>query len=62
MNIGGDKMLNVKGNNRNDYVRIRLTSEEKELIKAESAKRGLTITDFIKICINEEMSRNKGEQ
>lgn len=55
-------MLNVKGNNRNDYVRIRLTSEEKELIKVESAKRGLTITDFIKICINEEMSRNKGEQ
>lgn len=52
-------MLSVKGTNRNDYVRIRLTTEEKELIKAEAKKNDMTITDFIKVCVNEKMKRSR---
>lgn len=51
-------MLNVKGSNKNNFMTIRLTTEEKELIKSEAKKNNMTITDFIKTSINEKIKRS----
>lgn len=46
-------MLQVKEKKSSDsYIRIRVTEKEKEFVKEEASKRGLSITDFIKQSIN----------
>lgn len=50
-------MLTVKGTNKSDYIRIRLTIEEKKLIKNLAESNNMTITDYIKTCVNNEMKR-----
>lgn len=42
-----------------NYVRIAISTAEKKIIKDRAKELGLTITDYIKTCINKEMRENK---
>lgn len=42
-----------------NYIRIALTNTEKEIIKGRAKELGLTITDYLKTCVNEEIKRSE---
>ena len=46
-------MLETKKELKEAFIRIRVTEQEKEMIKEAATKKGLSITDLIKICVNE---------
>ena len=53
-NQGGDMMekLQFKVGTKDESIRLRLTKEEKKIIKDLAAKKGLTLTDLVKYAIN----------
>ena len=52
-------MLETKKNLKDAFIRIRVTEQEKQLIKEKADKKGLSITDFVKTCINEYLKHDK---
>ena len=53
-NQGGDMMekLQFKVGTKDESIRLRLTKEEKKIIKDLAAEKGLTLTDLVKYAIN----------
>ena len=53
-NQGGDKMekLQFKVGTKDESIRLRLTKEEKKIIKDLAIEKGLTLTDLVKYAIN----------
>lgn len=52
-------MLNIKGGSKNEFIRMRVTAYEKELIKNRAEELELSLTDYVRVCINEDLKRNK---
>ena len=44
--------LQFKVGTKDESIRLRLTKEEKKIIKDLATKKGLTITDLVKYAIN----------
>lgn len=44
--------LQFKTSTKDESIRLRLTKEEKKIIKDLAAEKGLTITDLVKYAIN----------
>ena len=44
--------LQFKTNTKDESIRLRLTKEEKKIIKDLAAEKGLTLTDLVKYAIN----------
>ena len=44
--------LQFKNEIKDESIRLRLTKDEKKIIKDLAAKKGLTITDLVKCAIN----------
>lgn len=40
-------------------LQIRLTEQEKEIIKEVAKKRGLSISDYLKQCVNKDLEQEK---
>lgn len=40
-------------------LQIRLTEQEKEIIKEAAKKRGLSISDYLKQCVNKDLEQEK---
>ena len=53
-NQGGDMMekLQFKVGTKDESIRLRLTKEEKKIIKDLAKEKGLTLTDLVKYAIN----------
>ena len=53
-NQGGDMMekLQFKVGTKDESIRLRLTKEEKKIIKDLAVEKGLTLTDLVKYAIN----------
>lgn len=51
-------MLKIK-EVKNATLQIRLTEEEKQTIKDAAEKRSLSVSDYLKYCVNKDLQNDK---